>query len=141
MSSEPRVQDYSRCWVAYLDILGYRKLVENTAKGDDAEREVGNTSHRPCGGHSRGPSESRGSEADEYGIGWGQRFRVFSDSICLSLPGSDGEFTFSLRCYRSQSAQLAQEGIFVRGAVVRVATMTTVSCYSARHDPRLRPGA
>lgn len=101
---------YGRCLVAYVDILGFREIVLRETTKDSGAGQVRKELKfaQRVGRIPKRKAESFG----EY------RFKSFLDSVSMSVPVSHGCLSFFLLHVHRFQRELANHGIFVRGAVV-----------------------
>lgn len=98
---------YKTCFVAYLDILGFRFLIERLNSGQVEQLRYKLGAALPLWSTPKGSSPIA-----EY------RGKIFSDSITMSVPINRVEAPHFLLHVANFQGALASIGIFVRGAVV-----------------------
>lgn len=111
---EPACED---CFVAYLDILGYREHVAWATSGEFAADKTG-VSIRLLDAVVRIASTlwKWGPDQPEFE---GMAGRVFSDTICISIPARPGSSVAITSVLVNCLSELTSWGYFIRGALVR----------------------
>lgn len=104
------VRNYRERYCAFVDILGFRQLVERL--NDDAGQfdALRNLLMRVHGTHSRTSPEKRASDF---------RAQSISDAVAISATPTQEGLMDILEALQLLSVDLLVEGYFVRGAVVR----------------------
>lgn len=105
------------CFVAYLDILGFREHVAWATEGEEAERKT-EASIKLLDAVLEAASKLWNWE-DDHPLFGGYRGRIFSDTICISVPAQPGRSLHMLALLANSITQLTTYGYFVRGALVR----------------------
>ena len=103
---------FAECYVAFLDILGYRAIIEaHTERGSACDQ---------IARFERMLDEALRAYARRDGDAHWISARAFSDNICLAgRTGGRGTVWTFLAAVSHVTYRLALDGIFVRGAVVR----------------------
>ncbi len=115
---EPRHVEYTDCFVAFIDILGFTKLVEESA--EDAVL-LGTLTHalNAMAELPSGTKETRNLDAQGNMVEgrWSVQTRSFSDCIVVFMPKETGSLSQILFMVRFLHDRMLELGLPLRGAV------------------------
>lgn len=112
--------EYTECFVAFIDLWGFKDLVEQSEKNPAMLATLVSALNRIALDTQQ--SVHTKAQRDEKGklVGyrtWVLQVRPFSDCICLFIPTATGYLPWLLRSIRSIHDRMMELGVCIRGAV------------------------
>lgn len=114
----PEASNYTECFVAYLDILGFSRLVTDSAKNPEHLRALTRALNVVAALPS-GTKESRHHDADGHWVErkWNVQTRPFSDTMVIFMPTESDCASQMLFMVRYLHDRMLELELCVRGAV------------------------
>ncbi|OGI06916.1 MAG: hypothetical protein A2Y40_10220 [Candidatus Margulisbacteria bacterium GWF2_35_9] len=110
--------DYTQCFVAYIDILGFSELVKQSKKNKNLlpviKRALTTMGKVPSGTKETRHPNAKGELIEKR---WHIQTRAFSDHIVIFMPKEAGSITQILFMVRYLHDRMLELGLCVRGAV------------------------
>jgi hypothetical protein len=112
--------EYTECFAAYVDLLGFGALVKRSKKDPEMTAILIKALNRigldtPCSIHERVRRDANGRILDHDTCGL--QVRPFSDCVCLFLPTRTGGLPSLLSSVRYIHDRMLELGICIRGAM------------------------
>lgn len=121
MANQPAQKvEYTECFVAFIDLWGFKKLVQASEKEPQTLATLVSALNRialdaPQSTHTKAQRDEEGQLVG-YRT-WVLQVRPFSDCICLFIPTAAGRLPWLLSSIRYIHDRMLELGVCVRGAV------------------------